>query len=208
MLTRGLERIVLSLLSRAPIAAIVSCPWEGHGYGLAGAARRGVAAPARRIRPPFLYSPEERRRRDSTGWTMVQGVLAPIQFAIFAASLILVLHFLATGQNLALATDSVLAKTAALAAIMTTGAIWEHEVFGVWLFARPFFWEDVFSLLVVGLHTAYVITLLTGAVGPHGQMLIALAAYTAYVINATQFVLKLRAARLEKPILPAGGVAG
>lgn len=207
MFTHAIERIALSLVSRPPFAALVSCPWEGHGYGLAGAARRGGVS-AMRIRPPFLYSPEERRRRDSTGWTTVQGVLAPIQFAIFAASLILVLHVLATGQGYAIATGSVLVKTAALAAIMTTGAIWEHEVFGVFLFARPFFWEDVFSLLVVGLHAAYVLVLLTGAAGPHGQMLIALAAYTAYVINATQFVLKLRAARLEKPALPAGGVAG
>jgi 3-vinyl bacteriochlorophyllide hydratase len=80
---------------------------------------------------------------------------------------------------------------------MVTGAIWEKVVFGQYLFARPFFWEDVFSFLVIGLHTAYLWALFAGTLGPTGQMVLALAAYAAYVINATQFLLKLRAARLE-----------
>jgi 3-vinyl bacteriochlorophyllide hydratase len=81
--------------------------------------------------------------------------------------------------------------------IMITGAIWEKVVFGVYLFADSFFWEDVFSFAVIALHTAYLWALLTHSVDTHGQMMIALAAYAAYVINATQFVLKLRAARLQ-----------
>jgi hypothetical protein len=40
-------------------------------------------------------------------------------------------------------------------------------VFGVYLFARPFFWEDVFSMAVLALHTAYLVALATGALGPH-----------------------------------------
>ena len=32
----------------------------------------------------------------------------------------------------------------------------------------------------------------------HGQMLLALAAYAAYVVNAAQFVMKLRAARRQE----------
>jgi 3-vinyl bacteriochlorophyllide hydratase len=35
------------------------------------------------------------------------------------------------------------------------------------------------------------------AASAHAQMFVALAAYAAYVINATQFVMKLRAARRE-----------
>ena len=38
-----------------------------------------------------LYTAEERQRRDSSPWTMVQGVLAPLQFAVFLVSLALVL---------------------------------------------------------------------------------------------------------------------
>lgn len=146
---------------------------------------------------PALYSPEERQRRDRSRWTLVQGVLAPVQFVVFLVSLALVLRFLATGEGQAAATGSVVVKTLVLYTIMVTGCIWEKVVFGVWLFAPAFYWEDVFSMLVLALHTAYLVVVATGALDARGQMLLALAAYAAYVINATQFVLKLRAARLQ-----------
>jgi 3-vinyl bacteriochlorophyllide hydratase len=149
-----------------------------------------------------LYTPAERRRRDASGWTLVQGILAPIQFAVFLVSLGLVLHYLATGEGLATATASIVAKTLVLYAIMVTGSIWEKEVFGRYLFARPFFWEDAVSILVLALHTAYLLALVAGALDPRGQMLLALAAYAVYVVNATQFVLKLRAARLQQAADP------
>jgi len=79
-----------------------------------------------------------------------------------------------------------------------TGAIWEKEVFGVYLFAEPFFWEDVVSFGVIALHTFYLFALFTDLLGSRGEMAIALAAYVAYVVNAVQFVLKLRAARLQE----------
>ncbi len=126
----------------------------------------------------------------------MQGVLAPLQFAVFLISVGLVLRFLATGEDLTAATMSIVVKTFVLYAIMVTGSLWEHDVYGRYLFAPAFFWEDVFSMLVLALHTAYLVALATGALGPRGQMLLALAAYVTYVINATQFVLKLRAARL------------
>jgi len=154
--------------------------------------------------PQTLYTPAERRRRDASPWTLVQGVLAPIQFIVFLVSLGLVLRYLATGEGLSAASLSVVAKTLILYAIMVTGSIWEKAVFGRWLFARPFFWEDVFSMLVLALHTAYLAALLFGLLGPRGQMLLALAAYATYLINATQFLLKLRAARLERCDPPAG----
>jgi 3-vinyl bacteriochlorophyllide hydratase len=145
-----------------------------------------------------LYTPEERRRRDQSPWTIVQGGLAPLQFLIFVVSLVLVLRYLATGQGLYAANASVLMKTLALYTIMVTGSIWEKEVFDIWLFAKPFFWEDVFSFLVIALHTWYVIASFQGTMPPREMMLIALAAYAAYLINAVQFILKLRAARLQE----------
>ena len=145
-----------------------------------------------------LYTPEERRRRDASAWTLVQGILAPVQFLIFLVSLVLVLRFLATGEGLGAATASVVVKTVALYTIMVTGCIWEREVFGVYLFAPAFLWEDVFSMLVLALHTAYLVALVTESLSPHGQMALALAAYAAYVINAAQFLLKLRAARRDE----------
>lgn len=156
--------------------------------------------PARRPPPDSprpLYTAEERQRRDASGWTLVQGVLAPIQFLVFVVSLVLVLRYLATGEGHGAATLSVVAKTFTLYAIMITGCLWEKVVFGRYLFAPAFYWEDVFSMLVLALHTAYLIALATGALGARGQMLLALGAYATYVINATQFILKLRAARLD-----------
>ena len=165
-----------------------------------GVENKGADAP--------LYTPEQRRRRDSTRWTLVQGVLAPIQFLVFLVSLALVLRYLATGEGAAAATLSIVVKTCALYAIMITGSIWEKQVFGKWLFAPAFFWEDVFSMLVLALHSVYLVALAGGWGTERGRMLLALAAYATYAINATQFILKLRAARLQGPPAPAMAVAG
>ena len=151
---------------------------------------------AEKIRP--LYTPEERERRDATVWTLVQGVLAPVQFLVFLVSLALVLRFLWTGEGQGAATASVVIKTLTLYAIMITGCIWEKVVFDCYLFAPAFYWEDVFSMLVMALHTAYVLAVLTGFGEARGQMWLALAAYAAYVVNAVQFVWKLRLARLDE----------
>ena len=153
-------------------------------------------APADRSPAP-LYTPEQRRRRDASRWTLVQGLLAPLQFVVFLVSLGLVLRFLATGDGLQAAAVSVVVKTLLLYSIMVTGSIWEKDVFGVWLFAPAFFWEDVFSMLVLALHTAYLWAWWTGALTPREQMLLALAAYATYLVNAGQFLWKLRAARLQ-----------
>ena len=137
----------------------------------------------------------------------MQGVLAPIQFLVFLASLFLVLRYLYTGEGLALATGSVVLKTLTLYTIMVTGCIWEKVVFGRYLFAPAFYWEDVFSMLVLALHTAYLVALFTGALTDRQQMVLALAAYATYLINATQFILKLRAARLGQAVGAAGAAA-
>lgn len=158
---------------------------------------------ARRASGQTLYTDEERLRRDRSPWTLVQGVLAPLQFLVFLASVALILRYLATGEGYGAATISIIVKTLTLYTIMVTGSIWEKDVFGVWLFARPFFWEDVVSFLVIGLHTAYLASLFGDRLSPTGQMLLALAAYATYVVNAGQFLLKLRAARLSAPSPPA-----
>lgn len=144
-----------------------------------------------------LYTPDQRQRRDATVWTFVQAVLAPLQFFVFLISLALVVRYVLTDAGYAVATASIIVKTALLYLIMVTGAIWEKVVFGQWLFAPAFFWEDVFSFVVIALHSLYLYGLLTGAFPPSTLMVIVLAAYAAYVINAGQFLWKLRAARLQ-----------
>jgi 3-vinyl bacteriochlorophyllide hydratase len=144
-----------------------------------------------------LYSPAERARRDASAWTLVQGILAPLQFLVFLVSLGLVLRTLATGEGASAANVSIVVKTLVLYAIMVTGSIWEKDVFGRYLFAPAFYWEDMVSMLVLALHTAYLVALATGALDTTGLMLLALAAYASYAVNAAQFLLKLRAARLQ-----------
>lgn len=156
--------------------------------------------PAGRSRPSAstaLYTPEERQRRDSSVWTLVQGVLAPVQFLVFLVSLALVLRYFGTGEGAFAADASIVVKTLTLYTIMITGSIWEKVVFGKWLFAPAFFWEDVFSMLVLALHTAYLAMLLAGFGTIGERMAVALAGYAAYIVNAGQFLWKLRMARLQ-----------
>ena len=166
------------------------------------AASSAAAAPRPLAQLPAkgaLYTPAERRRRDASKWTRVQGILAPIQFLVMAISVALVWRYLGTGDGLAAANVSVIVKTLVLYTIMVTGAIWEKEVFGQYLFAPAFFWEDFVSFFVIALHTIY----LGGLVAhwpPRTLMFLALTAYATYAVNAVQFILKLRAARLaERP---------
>jgi len=173
------------------IDSIAPCPWPSHVGSHIESREKSDAGKA------ALYTPEERAKRDASPWTLVQAILAPLQFVVFAISLGLVIRFLMTGNGYELATASILAKTFLLYLIMITGSIWEKEVFGKYLFARAFFWEDVFSMLVLALQTAYLAALLMGWGSAQQQMMIAIAAYAAYVINAAQFLLKLREARVE-----------
>ncbi len=142
-----------------------------------------------------IYTPEQRAMRDSTIWTPIQGVLAAAQFIVFFISLILVVRFMATGDGFWIASLSVLVKTGLLLTIMVTGAIWEKVVFGQYLFAPSFFWEDVVSFLVITLHLLYVAAFSFDLAPAGTQMLIILAAYAAYVVNAGQFLWKFRQAR-------------
>ncbi len=144
-----------------------------------------------------LYTEAEKARRDTSIWTTVQAILAPFQFLVFLVSLGLVLFSLKTGDGYGAASASIILKTFVLYTIMVTGAIWEKVVFGQYLFAKPFFWEDVFSMLVLALHTLYLMALFGNLGTPQVQLFIALAAYMAYLINAGQFVWKLKQARLQ-----------
>ncbi len=155
-----------------------------------------------------LYTAEERARRDASPWTLVQGILAPVQFLVFLVSLALVVRYLAWGVGYEAATVSIVMKTLVLYTIMVTGAIWEHDVYGQYLFAPAFWWEDAVSMVVIALHTLYLTSLFITWLTPSQQMWLALAAYAIYVVNAAQFILKLRAARLGAAAAIKLGAAG
>jgi 3-vinyl bacteriochlorophyllide hydratase len=189
--------MLTSVLGRV-VAPFDSCPWGGT-------VGRHVVID----HPQPLYTPEQRAIRDTSPWTLVQGVLAPLQFLVFLISLGLVVRFLLTGDGMLAATTSVVAKTMVLYVIMVTGAIWEKKVFGCYLFAPAFFWEDAISMIVIALHTAYLYGLLTGTMSQHNLMMLALTAYGTYAVNAVQFVAKLRAARkMESQVAAQRASAG
>ena len=149
------------------------------------------------LQPSGLYTKDQRSRRDATAWTVVQGILAPLQFLVFLVSLFLVIRYMITGLGYDIMTLSIIAKSLLLYLIMITGAIWEKVVFGQWLFAPAFFWEDVVSFGVIALHSLYIYGLIQGTIPADILVWIILAAYASYVANAGQFLWKLRAARLQ-----------
>ena len=164
-----------------------------------------AATPGNRPRQSgALYTAEQRQRRDASFWTPVQGILAAAQFVAFGISLVLVLRYLIAGTGVEAAAVSVVIKTAFLYAIMVTGSLWERDVFGRFLFAPAFFWEDIVSMAVIALHTAYLLLWLLGVGSPAEQFLVALAGYAAYVVNAGQFLWKFRLARREAPVALGG----
>lgn len=156
----------------------------------------GPGNPAVPTPMPSLYTAAERARRDQTRWTLVQGILAPLQFFVFAVSLLLVLRTMVTGEGYALAQASILLKTALLYLIMVTGACWEKVVFGRYLFAGPFFWEDVVSMGVIVLHSAVLLAMFW-PLSVQAQLYLTLVAYAAYAVNAAQFLWKFRLARQD-----------
>ena len=162
-----------------------------------GPARTTPQADTERKARYALYTAEERKRRDESVWTLVQGVLAPLQFLVFLVSLVLVIRTLKTGEGAFAADMSVVVKTFFLYTIMVTGAIWEKVVFGKYLFAKAFFWEDVVSMGVIALHTLYMVMLLGDYGTLEQRLVVALAGYIIYVVNAAQFIWKLRMARLQ-----------
>lgn len=156
-----------------------------------------VQNPAQSEDSGLLYTKEQRQRRDASVWTVVQGILAPLQFAVFLISTVLVWRYLSFGNGEVVATGSIVLKTTLLYAIMITGSLWEKDVYGEYLFARPFFWEDVVSMAVMALHTAYLVCWLWDLLPVREQMYLALIAYLFYVINAAQFLIKFRLARKD-----------
>jgi 3-vinyl bacteriochlorophyllide hydratase len=154
----------------------------------------------------MLYTPEQRVLRDQTIWTPIQGFLAIFQFFVFLVSLVLVLRCLWTGEGEDWAKWSIILKTLTLYTIMITGSLWEKVVFGKYLFAKAFFWEDVVSMGVIALHTLYILSLFYSFLNLEQQMLLILSAYLTYLINAVQFILKLRDARLQEAKMKADRV--
>lgn len=149
-----------------------------------------------------MYTAEQMARRDASPWTMVQAVLAPIQFLAFIISAVLVARALVTGAGYEIANLSVLIKIALLWAITITGMIWEHEVYGQWFLAREFFWEDIGNLVAIITHNLYFVARWLGW-DDQSTMGLMLFAYTTYLFNCAQFIRRGIMAGRQKRALRA-----
>ncbi len=133
------------------------------------------------------YTAEQMARRNSSPWTRVQAILAPIQFLAFLVSFGLVIRFLTTGEGYALANISVLVKIALLWLITITGMLWEKAIFGHYFLAREFFWEDIGNLVAILTHNLYFLARGLNW-SDRAVMTLMLLAYITYLVNCGQFV--------------------
>jgi len=143
------------------------------------------------------YTAEQMERRNKSKWTIVQIILAPLQFLSFIASLVLIMYYLATGNGYEIATFSVWVKIALLWAITITGMFWEKDVFDKWFLAKEFFWEDAFNALAMVMHNLYFLALLAGW-SERELMLLMLVAYISYLLNFGQFFIRGLQARKQR----------
>ena len=143
------------------------------------------------------YTPEQMEKRDNSKWTIVQAILAPLQFVTFIVSLGLIIHYLSTGENYMLANVSVLIKIVLLWAITITGMFWEKDVFGKWFLAPEFFWEDAMNAFALFMHNLYFLAILFGATEQQ-LMTLMLVAYISYLFNFAQFAVRGLQARKQK----------
>ena len=143
------------------------------------------------------YTPEQLEKRNSSKWTLVQAVLAPLQFLIFIISFGLVIRYLITGDGYAIANVTVLIKIGLLWLITITGMIWEKEIFGHWFLAPQFFWEDVGNAVAMLTHNLYFLAQGLGW-SERSVMLLMVVAYSTYLVNCGQFIMKGLQARKQR----------
>ena len=143
------------------------------------------------------YTPEQLERRNNSKWTLVQAVLAPLQFLMFIISFSLVVRYLFTGEGYVLANVTVLIKISLLWLITITGMIWEKEIFGHWFLAPQFFWEDVGNAVAMLTHNLYFLAQGLGW-SERSVMLLMVVAYSTYMVNCGQFIMKGLQARKQR----------
>lgn len=147
-----------------------------------------------------MYTPEQLARRNASPWTRVQVILAPIQFLAFLISFGLVIRYLLTGEGYWVATVSVWIKIGLIWALTITGMLWEKDVYGKYFMAPEFFWEDLGNLIALLTHNAYFAAQWLGW-SDRDVMLVMVFAYTTYLFNAGQFIVKgIRSAQYRKSL--------
>jgi 3-vinyl bacteriochlorophyllide hydratase len=147
--------------------------------------------------PKVTYTAEQIQKRQNSKWTLVQTILAPLQFLTFIVSLVLIVRYLSTGEGYDITNFSVLLKILMLWLITVTGMFWEKEVYGKWFMAPEFFWEDAFNAVAMVMHNLYFVALLLGW-SHNDLMTLMLVAYISYLFNFGQFFLRGLRARKQR----------
>lgn len=152
------------------------------------------------------YTPEQLRIRNRSIWTKVQIILAPIQFVVFLVGLILTyLYYIGTIENFEVVTYAVAVKTFFFVVLFVTGAFFEKEVFGIWVYSPEFFWEDVGSSIAMAIHFLYFILAILNF--SHEVLLwCAFGAYLSYVLNAIQYLVRIWLEKRNEKRLKAQGI--
>lgn len=152
------------------------------------------------------YTPEQLDKRNKSIWTKVQLILAPIQFVVFLIGVALTIYYY-TGviDNFAWVTWAILIKTIFLVVLFVTGAFFEKEIFGIWVYSPEFFWEDIGSTIATTVHFLYFVL---AYLGYSETVLIwtALAAYFTYVVNAIQYLVRIYLEKKNEKRLKAQGI--
>jgi 3-vinyl bacteriochlorophyllide hydratase len=152
------------------------------------------------------YTPEQLRIRNRSVWTKVQLILAPIQFVVFIVGFILTyLYYIGVIENFQVVTYSIAVKTLFFVVLFVTGAFFEKEVFGIWVYSPEFFWEDVGSTIAMAIHFLYFIL---AVLEFSREVLIwsAFAAYATYVLNAIQYLVRIWLEKRNEKRLRAQGI--
>ncbi len=138
------------------------------------------------------YTPEQLAKRNASVWTDLQIKLAPVQFLIFLAGIILntlyakqLIHIPFYWISVAL-----LFKTLFFVVLFITGMFFEKDIFGKWVYSKEFFWEDVGSSFATFFHFLYFVLAWKGF-DENVLVIGAYMAYMSYIINAIQYLVRI-----------------
>lgn len=138
------------------------------------------------------YTPEQLAKRNASVWTDVQLILAPIQFFVFLAGVTVTYLYFQNNEVFSFywVSIAILFKTFLFALLFITGAYFEKEIFGKWVFSKEFLWEDIGSTIAGAFHLLYFVFAFMGA-RENVLVIEAFIAYSTYVANALQYLVRI-----------------
>ncbi len=129
-------------------------------------------------------------RRSASVWTKIHPVFALGQLLAFFVSVGLLIGYFRGSVSFDVVHESVLLKVALMVGAIVTGALWEKDVFGHYWFAPEFMGEDTMTVNVFILHLGYLTMVLAHPQNITAQIGTLLVAYTVYIANVAQYVLR------------------